>query len=173
MLDAVDRNKVVWNIGYADVADIGELFRTGVILLNGSCPWQVLLSNPRLIRTRVGACVDELVEGELTEGENRILSGSVLNGVSASGEVLGYLGRYAVQVSALAEGSEREFLGWMMPGANKFSILPTYFYALFGQEEQVAHDDGNPWLSSGDGPHWSVRAGVPSGHPSHFSASVD
>ena len=59
MLDAVDRNKVVWNIGYADVADIGELFRTGVIpverVVSLAGP---VVKNPRLIRTLVGACVD-------------------------------------------------------------------------------------------------------------------
>ncbi len=138
MLDPVDRKKVVWSIGYAEVADIGALIRTGrisvdrVISLAGPS-----VKNPRLLRTRVGAFIDELVDGELKEGENRVLSGSVLNGIQASGPALGFLGRYAVQVSALAEGRQREFLGWLSPGPRKFSILPTYLYALLGKKDKL------------------------------------
>ena len=33
-----------------------------------------------------------------------------------------FLGRYHAQVSVLAEGREREFLGWQKPGVDKFSI---------------------------------------------------
>jgi Na+-transporting NADH:ubiquinone oxidoreductase subunit A len=155
LLDPVDRNKVVWYVGYADVADMGALVRTGkisvdrVISLAGPA-----VKNPRLLRTRTGACVDELVSGELQDGENRILSGSVLNGVISSGPELGFLGRYSVQISALAEGREREFLGWMMPGANKFSILPTYLYALLGKKDK---------LSMTTTTHGSHRAMVPIG----------
>ena len=75
--------------------------------------------------------------GELAAGENRVISGSVLSGRTASGEALGYLGRYHVQVSALLEGRQRELLGWLAPGAGKFSIIPVYFGflgKLFGKK---------------------------------------
>jgi Na+-transporting NADH:ubiquinone oxidoreductase subunit A len=36
------------------------------------------------------------------------------------------LGRYHLQVSVLAEGAEREFMGWLSPGANKHSMLRIY-----------------------------------------------
>ena len=68
--------------------------------------------------------------------------------------MLGYLGRYAVQISVLAEGREREFLGWLQPGVNKFSILPTYLYALFGKQDKVAMTTST---------HGSHRAMVPIG----------
>jgi Na+-transporting NADH:ubiquinone oxidoreductase subunit A len=77
---------------------------------------------PRLLRTRIGASVDELVAGELGDGEHRVLSGSVLDGRIAAGEAAGYLGRYHLQVAALPEGREREMFGWITPGANKFSV---------------------------------------------------
>jgi Na+-transporting NADH:ubiquinone oxidoreductase subunit A len=102
----------------------------------------------------VGACIDELVASELQEGENRVLSGSVLNGVQASGPELGYLGRFSVQISALAEGRNREFLGWLAPGAKRFSILPTYLYALFGKTDKLAMTTNT---------HGSHRAMVPIG----------
>jgi Na+-transporting NADH:ubiquinone oxidoreductase subunit A len=36
---------------------------------------------------------------------------------------MGYLGRYATQVSVLEEGYKREFMGWIAAGAEKFSVL--------------------------------------------------
>lgn len=113
----------VWHIGCQDVAAIGRLFLTGeldverVISLAGPG-----VRSPRLLRTRLGAATDELVEGELQAGEQRVLSGSVVDGRRAMGPAEGYLGRYHLQVSALPEGRRRELLGWIVPGADKFSI---------------------------------------------------
>ena len=53
-----------------------------------------------------------------------VISGSVLSGMKAVGPV-DYLGRYALQVSVLEEGREKEFLGWITLGSNKFSISRT------------------------------------------------
>ena len=77
-----------------------------------------------MVRTRLGANLNELTAGELADGENRVISGSVLNGHTAVAPV-NYLGRYALQVSVIAEGREKEFLGWISPGSNKFSITRT------------------------------------------------
>ena len=119
----VDLGRRVWHIGYQDVAAIGRLLSTGrleverVIALAGPS-----VQRPRLLRTRLGASLDELTHGEIAPGAQRTVSGSVLDGRTAAGEVHGYLGRYHLQVSALAEAVEREFMGWIAPGADKFSI---------------------------------------------------
>lgn len=119
----VDLDRTVWHIGYQDVAAVGRLFGSGrldverVISLAGPG-----VLRPRLVRTRLGASVAALTEGELAPGALRVVSGSVLDGRTAAGEVQGYLGRYHQQVSVLAEGGEREFMGWIAPGADKFSI---------------------------------------------------
>ncbi len=77
---------------------------------------------PRLVRTRLGAATDALLAGDLRPGVQRIVSGSVLDGRTAQGDATGYLGRYHLQVAALAEAGEREFFGWIKPGGDKFSI---------------------------------------------------
>ncbi len=121
-LDPVGPNKTVWFIGYQEVIAIGALFRTGrlstdrVISLAG--PGVV---NPRLIRTRVSACVDDLVAKQLCDGEPRVISGSVLSGRTATAPH-NFLGRYHLQISAIEEGSQRELLGWTTPGFNKYSV---------------------------------------------------
>ena len=131
LLAPVSRAKVVWTIGLQDVLAIGALFRTGkldvtrVVSIAGPA-----VKKPRLLRTRLGVSIDELVADELAEGENRVISGSVLSGRKAMGDVHGYLGRYSQQISALREGREREFLGWMAPGLKKFSITRTFVSAL-------------------------------------------
>ena len=77
---------------------------------------------PRLVRSRLGASLDALVDGELAPGDQRVVSGSVLDGRAASGEVDGWLGRHHLQVSALPEGHERLFFGWITPGGERFSL---------------------------------------------------
>ncbi len=92
-----------WYIGYQDVIAIGRLFTCGrpwterVVALAGPPVRQ-----PRLVRTRLGADISELVAGELMPGPVRIVSGSVLSGRGTMPPV-GYLGRYHLQVSVLGE----------------------------------------------------------------------
>lgn len=137
MLDPVSRGKTVWHLGYNDVADFGELFRTGrvavtrIVALGGPA-----VKRPRLLRTRLGAHLGTLVDGELAAGEARVISGSALSGTTSNGDDFGYLGRYARQVTVLLEGRTREFMGWLMPGFNIFSIVPTFMSALFKEDDQ-------------------------------------
>ncbi len=123
MLDPVSKHKTVWSINYQDVIAIGKLFTIGelfvdrVISLAGP---QVI--RPRLLRVRLGAAINDVVRDELKAEENRIVSGSVLYGHEATNK-LAYLGRYHLQVSALREAREKEFMAWLQLGKEKFSIL--------------------------------------------------
>ncbi len=125
------RERKVWHLAYHDVIRIGRLFQTGrldvtqVVALAGP-----VVSNPRLVRTRLGASTAQLVQSELSASDARVISGSVLAGRTAQGDERGYLGRYHVQVACLAEGREREFLGWLTPGKNRFSVINLYLSSL-------------------------------------------
>ncbi|MFT5879265.1 MAG: Na+-transporting NADH:ubiquinone oxidoreductase subunit A [Moritella sp.] len=129
-LEPAGSKRTVWSIGYQDVIAFGKLFTTGelftdrVIALAGPA-----VNNPRLIKTRLGACITQLTEGELADGENRVISGSVLSGVKADG-VHAYLGRYHQQVSVLTEGREKELLGYLVPGSKKFSVANVFTSAM-------------------------------------------
>jgi len=134
MLHPVDMQRRVWFIGYQDVAAVGHLLRTGRIDVQRTVALAgPLVQRPRLLRTRLGASIDELTHGELGPGPLRCVSGSVLDGRSAAGEVLGYLGRYHQQVSVLAEAVERELFGWIMPGFDKFSVWGVVAGAFTGR----------------------------------------
>lgn len=125
LLEPVSLTKQVWHVNYQDVIAIGKLFTTGelcaerIIALGG--PQAV---NPRLVRTLLGADINELLAGEAKAGENRLISGSVLSGRHAVG-AQAYLGRFHLQVSILQEGREKELFGWVLPGADKFSVTRT------------------------------------------------
>ena len=129
-LDAVSASKQVWHLGYQDVIAFGKLFLTGeiftdrVVALAGPT-----VKNPRLIKTQLGASTDDIVAGELEDGENRVISGSVLSGTTASGPHA-FLGRYHTQITALLEGREKELFGWIAPGAKKFSVTRTFLSHL-------------------------------------------
>ena len=122
----VSARRTAWYIGYQDVIAVGRLLTTGristerVVSLAGPAVQQ-----PRLIRTRLGASIDDLTRGEIAGDECRVLSGSVLAG-RATSDWATFLGRYHQQVTVLREGRDREFLGWTMPGANKFSVTRTF-----------------------------------------------
>jgi Na+-transporting NADH:ubiquinone oxidoreductase subunit A len=132
LVDPVHREKTVWYIGFQDVIAIGHLVRTGRILPDrvvslGGPP----VKNPRMLRTRTGASLDEMLEGELPEDAPlRVVSGSVLAGRRAMGEVHGHIGRFSNQVSVVRENIDREFLGWMAPGREKFSTINLFLSRL-------------------------------------------
>ena len=127
LLDPVSRKKTVWHLHYQDVLAIGHLFGTGkldvqrVIALAGPP-----VKRPRLLRTRMGAQLSEILAGELSDGELRVISGDVLSGRIASGELEGFLSRHDLQISVLREDRAREFIGWLLPGGNKFSTVWAY-----------------------------------------------
>jgi len=130
-LDPVSDTKTVWTISYQEVIAIGKLFLTGELsvdrVLSIAGP---LVSKPRLVKSRVGACVSELLSNEVSGKSYRGISGSIFGGRTAKNSV-NYVGRYANQVSVLEELTEREFLGWLSPGANKFSVMNIYLSKLF------------------------------------------
>lgn len=129
-LDPVSAKKTVWTIGYQDVIAIAEFFSTGklnverVISLAGP-----QVESPRLIRTRLGASLEELAAGQLKAGENRLISGSVFGGRTTHAPTA-FLGRYHIQVSVLKEGRERPFLHYLSLGRDRYSALPIYLSYL-------------------------------------------
>ena len=145
-LHPVNFQEIVWHLGYQDVIAIGRLFTSGhlpverIVSLGGP-----LVTNPRLLRTRVGAATGDLIAGEIEPGKVRVISGSVLAGRRAAGP-LAWLGRYHNQLCVLREGSKREFLAWLRPGANKFSSVRAYTSHLLhrGDFALTTSQNGSP-----------------------------
>lgn len=133
-LDPVNDKKTVWSINYQDVVAIGKLFTTGELYVNRVVSLAgPQVKNPRLVRTQLGADLMSLTAGELLEGENRIVSGSVLSGRNAFGP-FAYLGRYHSQVSVLLEGRERQMVHYLRAGVEKHSTINVFISKLTGKK---------------------------------------
>jgi Na+-transporting NADH:ubiquinone oxidoreductase subunit A len=127
----VDGRRTVWHIGYQDVVAAGHLLRTGrldvgrLVALSG--PGVV---RPRLLRSRLGASLMELVAGELKDGEQRVISGSVLAGRTVTGDNDAFLGRYHLQVSVLPQMPPRRLFAGLRLGRNLFSATRAFASSL-------------------------------------------
>jgi Na+-transporting NADH:ubiquinone oxidoreductase subunit A len=125
-LDPINKGEVVWVVQPQDVVTIGRLFKTGkydpsvVVALTGS-----RVEKPQYYRTIRGTSVAPLLEGQLKEGDNRVISGSVLNGKQINAET-GYVGFFDSQLTVIPEGNKYEFFGWMKPGFNKKSLSRSF-----------------------------------------------
>ncbi|MDD2557632.1 MAG: Na(+)-translocating NADH-quinone reductase subunit A [Desulfuromonadaceae bacterium] len=131
-LDPVDINSCVWHINYQDVIAYGKFFISGkipverIIALGGPG-----VKEPRLLRTRIGANLNEICAGQIKDGEQRIVSGSVLSGTNAA-DSLAFLGRFHLQVTVLPEKRDRELLASLTPGEDRFSIKRVFMNAFTG-----------------------------------------
>ena len=153
-LHPVNAERTVWHIGYQDVIAVSKLFATGqlwtdrIVALTGP-----MVKQPRLIKTRMGAKVSQLVGNELQEGKVRLISGSILNGQRAA-DAVGFLRRYDNQITVLPQDMTRDLFGWLSPGPKKYSAFNVFLSAL---NRGKTHDFGT--LQNG-----SPRAMVPLGH---------
>lgn len=142
-LDPVDAGKSVWHMGYQDVIAVGELFRTGhlpttrVVAISGPAA-----SNPRFVRTRRGASMAELVQGETSSDNYRAISGDVLSGRQAEG-AFNYVGTFDSQVTLLPEGNHRDFFGWIIPSKRKFATAKVHLSSLLGFDKLKFHTNLN------------------------------
>lgn len=155
-LAPVSMDRHCWHVGYQDVIAIGHLFLTGELLVDRVVAVAgPSVNKPSLYRTRLGASLADLtVETGAASDGVRTISGSVFSGRPLR-EMAAHLGRRHLQVVQMAEGTTREFLGWMGPGFNKWSVTN-----IFAQKWLGAPEGGFPFTTSNEGSH---RAIVPIG----------
>lgn len=140
-IDRVRPGETAWYLNIQDVLAIGRLALTGklsgerIIALAGD---GVTAGGRKLYRTRHGVVAEVLTAGKLGTGEQRLVSGDVLSGrkISAS-EPIGF---YDDMLSVIPEGRKRELLGWLMPGANKYSYSSTFLSALAPADKEWSVD---------------------------------
>ncbi|MGI9354779.1 MAG: Na(+)-translocating NADH-quinone reductase subunit A [Rhizobiaceae bacterium] len=126
-LDPVGSEPDVWHIGYQDVIAIGKLIGDGlywterIVALGGDG-----FSNPRMVRTRLGAdivalCAGEIVGSGLNNSAVRLISGCVLSGRHAQSSEA-FLGRYHLQVSAVPHKQSHRRRHWQKKRENRYSF---------------------------------------------------
>lgn len=140
-ISPLNKGEYVWTVNAQDVATIGHWCLTGVYR-----PERVIAVGgpaakcPKYYRVLCGTSIQRIAEVQLMnpgypslQGEpqhegTRIVSGSVLSGTRIDAD--GFLGMYDQQLTFIAEGDQYEFMGWLMPGLDKFSFSKTFLSGL-------------------------------------------
>ncbi len=152
-IDPINKGEVVWYVNPQDVLIIGKLFTKGrydasrIIALTGS-----QVSSPKYYKTIIGSSVRNILnDGGLKAGKNRIISGNVLSGSQIQED--GFLGYYDTQITVIPEGKEFEFMGWLAPGLEKFSMSRTFFSWLNSKKKYNLntnlHGEERPFVVTG------------------------
>jgi Na+-transporting NADH:ubiquinone oxidoreductase subunit A len=124
-INPINKGDLVWYLEPQDILAIARLFTDGrydvsrIVALGGS-----QVSKPRYYRTIAGASISNLLADNLNDGDNRIISGDILTGRHIDAD--GTLGFYHTSITVIEEGKEQEFLGWILPGMDKFSVSGTF-----------------------------------------------
>ena len=125
-IDPINKGDVIWYLKPQDVLVVARLFTEGkydvsrVVSLAGS---QVL--EPAYYNVISGCCISDILDNNIKEGDNRIISGDIFTGTKVYSD--GNLGFYDTTVTVIEEGNKQEFLGWILPGFSKFSASRTFF----------------------------------------------
>lgn len=133
-LNPINKGEVVWTVNLLDLIIIGNYFQTGIldfsktIALTGPS-----VQRPQYYQITLGQSISELVESNVDSGNLRYISGNVLTGTHIN--KTGYLGFYDHQITVIPEGDFYEFVGWIMPGLNKFSLSRTFFSWLMPKKK--------------------------------------
>ena len=122
----INKGDVVWYCGLPEVINIGHFFRTGQLDFSRIYATAGTgLLHPQYCQTKLGASIASLVDNNLKDNHQRIISGNVLTGNAVAEN--DFIGFYHNMLSVIPEGDQRhEMLGWIWPGFKKFSLSRTF-----------------------------------------------
>ena len=124
-LSPINKGEIIWYIYPQDVITLGRLFLNGIydttrlVALTGS-----EVHSPKYYKTKAGASIKNMVDGNVADGKLRYISGNILTGDKIEKD--GFVGAYHTQVTVIPECDYYEFFGWITPGFGKFSTSPTF-----------------------------------------------
>ena len=128
-ISPIRKDETVWTISLAGLAAIGKLFNKGKVDLRRKVAVTGPMAiNPAYVEALPGFPVNELKAfyGNTDTADIRFISGDVLSGENVGLD--GFLRFYDNQVTLIAEGTEKEYFGWIRPIRYKqFSTDHCYF----------------------------------------------
>lgn len=139
-IDPINKGDIVWTVNPQDVAMIGAAFKNGQIsfskkvALTGSS-----VKAPQYYDMKVGESIANVIANNIDGDNIRYISGNALTGTQISAD--GYLGAFDSEITVIPEGDHNsEFLGWIAPRLNKFSVSRSYFSWLMGKSKEYVFD---------------------------------
>jgi Na+-transporting NADH:ubiquinone oxidoreductase subunit A len=129
-----DKNDIVWYISLQDLNDIGKFFNEGIypsekyISCGGSC-----LSSPSYYKIKKGMIISDILKNQKINPDHVLISGDILSGEQTNMEQP--LNFYSEVLSAIPNNKNRDFLGWILPGLNKYSLSRTFLSSFFSKKQ--------------------------------------
>ena len=147
-----DKNDSVWYLSFQDLIQIGQYF------LNGKIDYKKIITvagyaveKKQHFKITRGTLVSTILKNNKINKNSRLISGDILSG-SISNEARS-LNFYDESLTIISNSNEREFLGWIAPGFNKYSLSNTFISKLMPKKNWILNTAKNG----------SLRAIVPIG----------
>ena len=129
----LNRNDIRWYI------DVNSLIDFGYFVKNKSYfPYKIIsvcgedIKNPNYRKVVKCQSLENILEADKINLENqRIISGDMLSGLEK--DIKNGIGAYDNMITILSSDTNREFLGWINPGFNKYSLSNTFLSKLSGK----------------------------------------
>ncbi|MBR1785033.1 MAG: NADH:ubiquinone reductase (Na(+)-transporting) subunit A [Bacteroidales bacterium] len=164
-ISPINKGECVWTALAQDVATMGHWLATGLyepertVSVGGPAA-----RSPHYYRVLCGSSLSLVSQAQLINpaypqpaeggsGHTRIVSGSALGGSATQAD--GHLGMYDQQLTFLPEGDQYEFMGWLMPGLDKFSFSQTFLSGFLRHAEKLGVP--SPAYRFNTNTHGSVR----------------
>lgn len=133
----VNKGEVVWTVDPETVIFIGRLFNKGIVDMTRTIVLAgAEVNDPSYVKVVAGAEVNAIAGGRLKRTENvRIINGNVLTGKKTTLEN-SWLGAFSNMITVIPEGDDvNEFMGWIMPRFNQFSVSRSFISWLRCKKE--------------------------------------
>jgi len=142
-----------WYVDGQDVLRLALLLETGlypterIVAVAGD-----LVGARRHVRTRLGVPISHILGASKVEGSGdpRPIVGGILTGYA--GDMASYLGCYGSSLTLIAEGEQREFLGFVRPGFRRPSYSRAFLSSLSRSEFRMdcnVHGDVRACIACG------------------------
>jgi len=126
----INKGDIVWTVNAIDLPVIGRAFLKGEyapqykVVVAGS-----KITKPGYATITQGANLASFIGSHVNTDNTRIIAGDVLTGTQI--EATGFLSFGQSQITAIPEGNQTEFFGWVLPGFGKFSTNRAFWAWLF------------------------------------------
>ena len=128
-----NKDDIVWYISAQDLVNLtqsfigGEYYFNKIIAFGGEG-----VDNPSYYNVERGALIRDVL-GEINPDDYRVVSGDVLSGNITTKDHS--FGPFDETVSVISEIQERDFLGWMLPGVDKYTLSNTFVSSAMKKEK--------------------------------------
>ena len=129
-ISPINKGEVVWTVNAVDLPVIGRAVLKGEY----SPEYRVAITGSKVMKNGYatmlqGVSLSSFNSSSIESSNTRLIAGDVLSGTQIEAD--GFLPFGKAQITAIPEGNQTEFFGWVLPGFGKFSTNRAFWGWLF------------------------------------------